>query len=194
MGLAALALLGWAGAADAGSFSAGRSRELVSAVESSRRAAGSGRSESVKSGASAGFDGTRSGNSTVDARGYTGSSRSNLSAGKARAAGLRTSEPPAPGEEEEGGALETLKSWAFPLGGAAAGAIAGGLLGGPMGALLGAATLAGAGYLVKKDYIMEGAGAAYGAVLGALAGGPVGMAIGGVVGGLLGAFTRWVFG
>ena len=191
--LPALAFAASLGSADAGSFSAGRSRELRNAVESSRGAAGSGRSESVKSGASAGFDGTRSRNPTVDARAYTGSSRRDLSGGKTRTGGLRTSEPPAPGDEGEEGIVGALKSWAFPLGGAAAGAVAGGLLGGPMGALLGAATLGGAGYLVKKDLIMEGAGAAYGAVIGALAGGPIGMAVGGVVGGLLGFVTKWIF-
>ena len=110
-----------------------------------------------------------------------------------RTGGLRTSEPPAPGEEEEGGVFGALKSWAFPLGGAAAGALAGGLMGGPMGALLGATALGGAGYLVKKDYLMEGAGAAYGAVLGGLAGGPIGMAVGSAGGGLLGFVTRWIF-
>mgnify|MGYP001583829499 CR=1 FL=1 len=191
--LPALAVAASSGPADAGSFSAGRSRDLRNAVESSRSAAGSGRSESVKGGASAGFDGTSTRGGTVDARGYKGSGRTNLSAGSSRTGGLRTSEPPAPGEEEEGGVFGALKSWAFPLGGAAAGALAGGLMGGPMGALLGATALGGAGYLVKKDYLMEGAGAAYGAVLGGLAGGPIGMAVGAAVGGLLGFVTRWIF-
>ncbi|MEK7743683.1 MAG: hypothetical protein AAB578_04780, partial [Elusimicrobiota bacterium] len=119
-GLTALAFAGWAVDARAGSFSAGRSRDLRNAVESSRSAAGSGRSESVKGGASAGFDGASSRGGTVDARGYKGSGRTNLSGGNSRSGGLRTSEPPAPGDEEEGGVLGALKSWAFPLGGAAA--------------------------------------------------------------------------